>query len=108
MWGGYSVGNPTLVRFFALHFLLPFLVAALVVVHLLFLHEDGSGIPLGLNADMYRVEFHPYYRLRDLLGLGYLLVIFLFVVFFFPNFLGDRENFMVANSLVTPEHIQPE
>lgn len=69
MWGGFSVGNPTLVRFFAFHFLFPFIVTAMVVVHLLLLHETGSRMPLGLNSDLLRVEFHPYYSLRDILGI---------------------------------------
>lgn len=108
LWGGYSVGGPTLVRFFAFHFLFPFLVVALVVVHLLFLHESGSSMPMGLARDYYRVEFHPLYRLRDLLGLAWLWFLFFIVRLLWPNFLGDRENFIVANPLVTPEHIQPE
>jgi ubiquinol-cytochrome c reductase cytochrome b subunit len=108
VWGGFSVGNPTLVRFFAFHFLFPFLVVGLVLVHLLFLHETGSSIPLGLSSDVIRVEFHPYFRVRDLYGLCWVVGGLMFVVLFYPNILGDSENFISANPLVTPEHIQPE
>lgn len=102
------MGNPTLVRFFAFHFLFPFLIVGLVLVHLLFLHETGSGMPLGLNSDVLRIEFHPYFRVRDLYGLCWVLGGLFFVVLFYPNALGDSENFISANPLVTPEHIQPE
>lgn len=102
------MGNPTLVRFFAFHFLFPFIVVAMVVVHLLFLHETGSRMPLGLNSDLLRVEFHPYYRLRDILGVFFVLWGLFVVSLLFPNLLGDCENFISANPLVTPVHIQPE
>lgn len=108
VWGGFSIGNPTLVRFFAFHYLFPFVVAALVVIHLLFLHETGSRIPLGVNSDLLRVEFHPYYRLRDLLGVLFVVGGLFYVSLIYPNVLGDCENFIPANPLVTPVHIQPE
>nr|WPS93684.1 cytochrome b [Nedyopus patrioticus patrioticus] len=108
VWGGFSVGNPTLVRFFSFHFLFPFVVAAMVVVHLLFLHETGSSMPLGLDSDLAKVEFHPYFSLSDILGI---LVVFWWlgiVSLLYPNLLGDCENFISANPMVTPVHIQPE
>lgn len=108
LWGGFSVENPTLVRFFSFHFILPFIIAAVVMVHLLLLHETGSRIPGGLDSNLTRVEFHPYFRVKDFLGLIFTLFILIFVVFFFPNYFGDCENFLIANSLVTPKHIQPE
>lgn len=108
VWGGFSVGNPTLVRFFSFHFLFPFLVVAMVVVHLLFLHETGSRMPLGLDSDVLKVEFHPYFTLKDILGIFIVLWGVIFVVLIYPNILGDCENFIMANPLVTPEHIQPE
>lgn len=108
VWGGFSVGNPTLVRFFAFHFLFPFLVTAIVVVHLLLLHESGSRMPLGLRSDLLRVEFHPYYTIKDILGVLLVLRGLFAVCLLFPNVLGDCENFISANPLVTPVHIQPE
>lgn len=108
LWGGFSVGNPTLVRFFAFHYLFPFILVGLVLVHLIYLHETGSNMPLGLNSDVVRGEFHPYFRIRDIFGLGIMFFLMIFVVIFIPNVLGDRENFIEANSLVTPVHIQPE
>nr|AOR87181.1 cytochrome b [Xystodesmus sp. YD-2016] len=108
VWGGFSVGNPTLVRFFAFHFLFPFIVVALVVVHLLFLHETGSSMPLGLESDVLKIEFNPYFSLKDILGIFIVLWGLFFVVLIYPNILGDCDNFIMANPLVTPEHIQPE
>jgi ubiquinol-cytochrome c reductase cytochrome b subunit len=108
VWGGFSVRNPTLVRFFAFHFLFPFIIAGMVVVHLLFLHETGSRSPLGVSSDVFRVEFHPYFRLRDILGLFVVVWVLFLVALIYPNALGDCENFITANPLVTPEHIQPE
>lgn len=108
VWGGFSIGNPTLIRFFAFHFLFPFVVASLVVVHLLFLHEEGSRVPLGIDSDVLRVEFHPYFRVRDILGVVGLFWCLLVLSLLYPNLLGDCENFISANPLVTPVHIQPE
>lgn len=87
---------------------MPFVVVAIAVVHLLFLHEVGSSSPLGLRSDVFRVEFHPYFGLKDVFGLGVLVLFFMIVVCFYPNLLGDRENFIRANFMRTPEHIQPE
>lgn len=108
IWGGFAVDNPTLVRFFSLHFLLPFIVAALRAVHLLFLHQTGRNNPLGLRRNFDKVRFHPYFRTKDLFG-GFFLITFLFLIcFWYPWILGDPENFIPANPLVTPVHIQPE
>jgi len=108
LWGGFSVDNATLTRFFALHFLLPFLVAALRGVHLLFLHQTGSSHPLGLNPNYDKVPFHPYYSVKDLLYIVVILLILSYIVTQDPWLLGDPENFIPANPLVTPLHIQPE
>lgn len=100
--------NATLTRFFTFHFLLPFVVRALVGVHLLFLHSTGSSNPLGLDVKVDKIPFHPYFREKDLFGFFYMLLIFFCVVLYIPNVFGDPENFIPANSLVTPVHIQPE
>jgi len=102
------VDNATLNRFFALHFLLPFVVAAFVILHLLFLHQRGSNNPLGINSDSNKIPFHIYYRTKDVLGFFIMLIFLVIVVLFFPNILGDPENFIPANPLVTPVHIKPE
>lgn len=108
IWGGFSVDNATLTRFFAFHFLLPFIVAAATVLHLLFLHETGSNNPAGLNSDADKVSFHPYFSYKDLLGFAALLIALTSLALFDPNLLGDPDNFTPANPLVTPPHIKPE
>nr|AJW75194.1 cytochrome b [Oostethus brachyurus] len=108
IWGGFSVDNATLTRFFAFHFLLPFIVAAATVLHLLFLHETGSNNPAGLNSDADKISFHPYFSYKDLLGFIALLTALTTLALFSPNFLGDPDNFTPANPLVTPPHIKPE
>lgn len=108
MWGGFAVGNPTLTRFFSLHFLIPFLVAALSAVHLLFLHQTGSGNPLGVNSNFDKVRFHPYFTTKDLFGFFVMLLALSIICLLWPWTLGDPENFIPANPLVTPVHIQPE
>ena len=108
MWGGFAVDNATLNRFFAIHFLLPFLTIAIVVLHLLFLHVRGSNNPLGVNSDCSKIPFHIYYTIKDISGILILLVTLISVAFFIPNILGDPENFIPANPLVTPVHIKPE
>nr|ANK58479.1 cytochrome b [Calandrella cinerea williamsi] len=107
-WGGFSVDNPTLTRFFALHFLLPFLIAGLTLVHLTFLHETGSNNPLGIPSDCDKIPFHPYYSTKDILGFALLLILLTTLTLFSPNLLGDPENFTPANPLATPPHIKPE
>nr|BAV71366.1 cytochrome b [Rohtee ogilbii] len=108
IWGGFSVDNATLTRFFAFHFLLPFVIAAVTILHLLFLHETGSNNPIGLNPDADKISFHPYFTYKDLLGFMILLLALMLMALFSPNLLGDPENFTPANPLVTPPHIKPE
>nr|WDR45546.1 cytochrome b [Lasiopodomys anglicus] len=108
IWGGFSVDKATLTRFFAFHFILPFIITALVMVHLLFLHETGSNNPTGLNSDADKIPFHPYYTIKDFLGVLILLMAFMALVLFLPDILGDPDNFTPANPLNTPPHIKPE
>lgn len=108
IWGGFSVSNATLNRFFSLHYLLPFVLTALAIVHILALHEDGSNNPIGVRSDIDKIPFHSYYVFKDLYGAIVLGMITLVIVFLFPYVLGDPENFQPANPLVTPEHIKPE
>jgi len=108
MWGGFAVGNPTLTRFFSLHFLIPFVVAAMRGVHLLFLHQTGRRNPLGVNRNFDKLKFHPYFTTKDLFGFFALLLFLSLVSLIRPWILGDPENFIPANPLVTPVHIQPE
>nr|AAQ14450.1 cytochrome b [Empidonax traillii] len=107
-WGGFSVDNPTLTRFFALHFLLPFMIAGLTLIHLTFLHDTGSNNPLGISSDCDKIPFHPYFSTKDILGFIILLLPLMTLALFSPNLLGDPENFTPANPLVTPPHIKPE
>nr|WNH37242.1 cytochrome b [Synchiropus goodenbeani] len=108
IWGGFSVDNATLTRFFAFHFLLPFIIAAATMIHLLFLHETGSNNPVGLNSNVDKISFHPYYSYKDLIGFTVMLVALASLALFTPNLLGDPDNFTPANPLVTPPHIKPE
>nr|NP_008789.1 cytochrome b [Plestiodon egregius]BAA79222.1 cytochrome b [Plestiodon egregius lividus] len=108
IWGGFSVDNATLTRFFTFHFLLPFAIMGASMIHLLFLHETGSNNPTGLNSSTDKVPFHPYYTYKDLLGFIIMLSVLLALALFSPNLLGDPENFTPANPLVTPPHIKPE
>nr|QGL54723.1 cytochrome b [Sylvia atricapilla] len=107
-WGGFSVDNPTLTRFFALHFLLPFVIAGLTLVHLTLLHESGSNNPLGIPSDCDKIPFHPYYSTKDILGFALMFIPLASLALFAPNLLGDPENFTPANPLATPPHIKPE
>ena len=108
LWGGFSVDNATLNRFFSLHYLLPFVIAGLVGVHLSLLHTAGSNNPLGINKNVDTVSFYPYFYVKDLLAFFVLIALFSFFVFFFPNYLGHADNYIPANPLVTPAHIVPE
>nr|YP_010373333.1 cytochrome b [Periophthalmus barbarus]AGR92710.1 cytochrome b [Periophthalmus barbarus]UPI52601.1 cytochrome b [Periophthalmus barbarus] len=108
IWGGFSVDNATLTRFFAFHFLFPFVILAVTVLHLLFLHETGSNNPAGLNSDADKIPFHPYFSYKDLLGFAIMLLALTSLALFSPNYLGDPDNFTPANPLVTPPHIKPE
>nr|ACR81361.1 cytochrome b [Pycnonotus goiavier] len=107
-WGGFSVDNPTLTRFFAIHFLLPFLIVGLTLVHLTLLHETGSNNPLGIPSDCDKIPFHPYYSTKDILGFMLVFIPLAALALFYPNLLGDPENFTPANPLATPPHIKPE
>ena len=108
LWGGFSVDNATLTRFFTLHFLLPFIILILVIIHLLFLHQTGRNNPLGLNRNFEKTPFHPYFSVKDFIRIIITLFIFSLLVLLEPRLLGDPENFIPANPLVTPIHIQPE
>nr|APX39795.1 cytochrome b [Pachybrachis sp. ReAss_5] len=108
IWGGFAVDNATLTRFFAFHFMLPFIVAALVMVHLLFLHQTGSSNPLGSSVNIDKIPFHPYFSFKDILGVLITLVMLTVLTLNSPYLLGDPDNFTPANPLVTPVHIQPE
>jgi quinol-cytochrome oxidoreductase complex cytochrome b subunit len=108
LWGGFSVDNATLNRFFSLHYLMPFIIAGVTVVHLSLLHREGSNNPLGINTNVETIPFYPYFYVKDLLSFFVLLAIFSFFLFFFPNALGHSDNYIPANPLVTPPHIVPE
>nr|Q5BQG8.1 RecName: Full=Cytochrome b; AltName: Full=Complex III subunit 3; AltName: Full=Complex III subunit III; AltName: Full=Cytochrome b-c1 complex subunit 3; AltName: Full=Ubiquinol-cytochrome-c reductase complex cytochrome b subunit [Sus cebifrons]AAX21798.1 cytochrome b [Sus cebifrons] len=108
IWGGFSVDKATLTRFFAFHFILPFIITALATVHLLFLHETGSNNPTGISSDMDKIPFHPYYTIKDILGALFMMLILLILVLFSPDLLGDPDNYTPANPLSTPTHIKPE
>nr|AXS64953.1 cytochrome b [Coleoptera sp. 3 KM-2017] len=108
IWGGFAVDNATLNRFFTLHFLLPFIVAALTIIHLLFLHQTGSNNPLGLNSNIDKLPFHPFFTYKDIVGFLIMSFLLISLSLLSPNLLGDPDNFTPANPLVTPVHIQPE
>ncbi len=108
LWGGFSVDNATLNRFFSLHYLLPFLIAGLVLVHLVLLHTNGSTNPLGIESNLDKISFYPYFYVKDLFGFICLMVLFTFFLYFYPNTLGHPDNYIVANPMVTPAHIVPE
>jgi len=107
LWGGFSINNSTLTRFFTLHFLCPILAVAVVLAHLTFLHQTGSNNPLGLPCPE-KIPFHPYYTWKDIVGFVSFFLLFVSLIFFFPNLLGEPDNFIVANSISTPAHIVPE
>lgn len=108
LWGGFTVEGPTLTRFFSLHYLLPFIISALSGIHLLYLHESGSSNPLGVDKNFNKIPFHPYFSVKDLLGIISALFLIFFLILINPWLLGDPENFIPANPLITPIHIQPE
>ena len=108
LWGGFSVSNSTLNRFFSLHYLLPFLIAGLTIIHLSLLHTTGSNNPIGINKNVEATTFYPYFYVKDLLAFFLLLFVFSFFVFYYPNLLGHSDNYIEANPLVTPAHIVPE
>jgi ubiquinol-cytochrome c reductase cytochrome b subunit len=110
LWGGYSVDNPTLNRFFSLHYLLPFIILGLVVLHVIALHTNGSNNPTGVEVKTEKdtIPFHPYYTVKDFFGFGIFFLIFAYFVFFQPNYLGHPDNYIPADPMVTPSHIVPE
>ncbi len=110
LWGGFAVGNPTLNRFFALHYLLPFIILGLSGLHVIALHQHGSNNPTGLDVKTEKdtIPFHPYYTVKDFFGFGVFFLIFAYMVFFMPNTLGHPDNYIPANPMVTPPHIVPE
>nr|YP_010250554.1 cytochrome b [Cerceris quinquefasciata]QTV22622.1 cytochrome b [Cerceris quinquefasciata] len=108
LWGGFSINNATLNRFFSLHFILPFIILMLVVLHLMFLHETGSNNPLGLSSNLMKIIFNPYYIIKDSLGFILILFIFSIMILQYPYLLSDPDNFIKANPMITPIHIQPE
>lgn len=108
IWGGFSIRNSTLNRFYSVHFILPFLILIIVIIHLLFLHETGSSNPLGTNRDIYKIPFHKYFTLKDIYGFILLIIIFRIIIFQNPYIFRDPDNFIMANPIITPIHIQPE
>jgi len=108
LWGGFSVGNATLNRFFSLHYLLPFLIAGLVIIHLALLHKDGSNNPLGIHSNVDVLTFYPYFYVKDLFAFLILILIFGFFIIYYPNLLGHPDNYIPANPMSTPAHIVPE
>jgi len=108
LWGGFAVDNATLTRFFSFHFLFPFIIAAFTIIHLLFLHQTGSNNPLGINRNSDKIPFHPYFTYKDIFGFVIIIIFLTLLTLIAPYILGDPDNFIPANPLVTPPHIQPE
>nr|UKG18921.1 cytochrome b [Dendrolimus punctatus]UKG18960.1 cytochrome b [Dendrolimus punctatus]UKG19038.1 cytochrome b [Dendrolimus punctatus]UKG19064.1 cytochrome b [Dendrolimus punctatus]UKG19077.1 cytochrome b [Dendrolimus punctatus] len=108
IWGGFAVDNATLTRFYTFHFLLPFILLMMTMIHLLFLHQTGSNNPLGINSNLDKIPFHPFFTYKDILGFIILLFLLVMLTLINPYLLGDPDNFIPANPLVTPVHIQPE
>jgi len=108
LWGGFTVNNATLNRFFSLHFFLPFLIAALVIIHLALLHKDGSNNPLGIASKNDNIPFYPYYFVKDLFSFFLFLLYFSIFLFYYPNLLGHPDNYIQADPMQTPAHIVPE
>nr|AKQ53276.1 cytochrome b [Tenthredo tienmushana] len=108
LWGGFSVDNATLTRFFTFHFIIPFIILAMTLIHLMFLHQTGSNNPLGTNSNLDKIPFHPYFSFKDLIGFIITMILLISLVLMSPNLLGDPDNFIPANSLITPPHIKPE
>jgi ubiquinol-cytochrome c reductase cytochrome b subunit len=110
LWGGFSVDNATLNRFFSLHYLMPFVIAGVVVLHIVALHRFGSNNPIGIDTKgpQDTISFHPYYTIKDVFGIAVFLLLLAMVVFFFPNAMGHPDNYIPANAMQTPAHIVPE
>jgi ubiquinol-cytochrome c reductase cytochrome b subunit len=108
LWGGFAVDNATLTRFFTFHFVIPFIILAITIIHLLFLHQTGSNNPLGINRNLIKIPFHPYFSFKDIVGFSIIIIFLILICLINPYLLGDPDNFIPANPLVTPIHIQPE
>nr|ALO20738.1 cytochrome b [Euphysa aurata] len=108
VWGGFSVSGVTLNRFYSLHYLFPFILIGLIIIHLVLLHSSGSSNPFGVSSNIDKTQFHPFFIIKDVFGFFILGLILIILVFYYPNTLGDPENFINANPLVTPTHIMPE
>nr|WRY72511.1 cytochrome b [Zyginella mandali] len=108
LWGGFAVDNATLSRFFSLHFMLPFIIAMMSMIHILFLHMTGSNNPIGLNSNIDKIPFHPYFSISDIMGVMIIITLLLTLNLIEPYMLSDPDNFVPANPMVTPIHIQPE
>nr|AWV83235.1 cytochrome b [Graptopsaltria bimaculata] len=108
IWGGFAVDNATLTRFYSLHFILPFIILSLTIIHLIFLHKTGSNNPLGINSNIDKVPFHPYFSVKDIMGFLLIMMMFMLFIMMSPYLLSDPDNFINANPLITPNHIQPE
>nr|AAU87408.1 cytochrome b [Naja haje] len=108
LWGGFSINDPTITRFFALHFILPFVIMSLSSIHIILLHNEGSNNPLGTNSDIDKIPFHPYHSYKDVLMATTMIAMLFLILSFTPNLLNDPENFSKANPLITPQHIKPE
>nr|YP_010849304.1 cytochrome b [Krisna nigromarginata]WGG89444.1 cytochrome b [Krisna nigromarginata] len=108
IWGGFSVDNATISRFFSLHFIMPFIILMMSIIHLMFLHMTGSNNPMGLKSDMDKIPFHPYFSIKDIMGMMMTLTLFMVINLTEPYMLSDPDNFTPANPMITPVHIQPE
>nr|AAO66225.1 cytochrome b [Micropisthodon ochraceus] len=108
LWGGFSIGDPTLTRFFALHFILPFIIISMSLIHIMLLHNKGSNNPLGTNSDTDKIPFHPYHSYKDMFMMTSMITLLFIIMTFTPNMFNDPENFSKANPMVTPQHIKPE
>lgn len=108
IWGRFSINNPLLTRFFCIHFILPFALLLIVIIHLIFLHSTGSNNPLGINRKNNKIKLYPFFLFKDLIRFLIIIILLIFIISFNPFLLGDRDNFILANPIVTPEHIQPE
>jgi ubiquinol-cytochrome c reductase cytochrome b subunit len=108
LWGGFSVDNATLNRFFSIHYTLPFLILGLVFLHLSLLHSVGSNNPLGIDTIEDRIPFTPYYMVKDFFGFGIMFIFFINIILYYPNNLGHPDNYVRANAMITPIHIVPE
>nr|YP_010954486.1 cytochrome b [Euparatettix tridentatus]WMV02041.1 cytochrome b [Euparatettix tridentatus] len=108
IWGGFAVDNPTLSRFFSLHFIMPFTIMMMSMIHLMFLHQTGSNNPLGMNSNSEKIPFHPFFSIKDTITMLMIMMMLMMISLMYPYVMGDPDNFIPANPLVTPPHIQPE